>query len=273
MNEPLNESILTAAIQTNWLGKRFEYLPVIDSTNDNLRDRLTTHSGMLMPHGMRVITDFQTRGRGRMNRRWLSPPNVSLMFSLLFRVGWPAEQANWLTMLAGIAAANAIRNETNLDVMLKWPNDLIIVRHNEWYKLGGILLECEFSESGKLQQAILGMGINVNVAPESLPPQPIIPATSILAATGMPVSRPRLLNLILRELERGFSAAAQGQSPQPAWKNLLVTLGQRVTITTNNDAEPITGLAETTDEWGHLLIRTDSGELHTVTAGDVGLRK
>jgi len=273
MNEPLNESILTAAIQTNWLGKRFEYLPVIDSTNDHLRDRLTTHSGMLMPHGMMVITDFQTRGRGRMNRRWLSPPNVSLMFSLLFRVGWPAEQANWLTMLAGIAAANAIRNETNLDVMLKWPNDLIIVRHNEWYKLGGILLECEFSESGKLQQAILGMGINVNVAPESLPPQPIIPATSILAATGMPVSRPRLLNLILRELERGFSAAAQGQSPQPAWNNLLVTLGQRVTITTNNDAEPITGLAETTDEWGHLLIRTDSGELHTVTAGDVGLRK
>lgn len=273
MNEPLNESILTAAIQTNWLGKRFEYLPVIDSTNDHLRDRLTTHSGMLMPHGAMVIADFQTRGRGRMSRRWLSPPNVSLMFSLLFRMSWPAEQANWLTMLAGVAAATAIKNETNLDVVLKWPNDLILVRNGEWYKLGGILLECEFNENGKLRTAVLGMGINVNVPPEALPPQPIIPATSILAATGLPLSRPRLLNLILRELERGFGAAAQGQSPQPAWNSLLVTLGQRVTITLGEQSEPLTGVAEATDEWGHLLVRTDAGELRTITAGDIGLRK
>jgi BirA family biotin operon repressor/biotin-[acetyl-CoA-carboxylase] ligase len=268
MSEPFNETLLSSVLQTNWLGRRFEYSPVLDSTNDYLRDRLTSHSGILMPHGMMVITDFQTRGRGRLNRRWLSPPNVSLMFSLLFRLGWPIERANWLTMLGGMAAAHAIRAETNLNVRLKWPNDIMVEQSGRWYKVGGLLLESEFDEAGKIRSAVLGMGINVNIPAESLPTQTITPATSLLVAMEYPVSRPRLLVAILRELEKRYTAAAQGQSPQPAWNDLLITLGQPVCINQSDEAV-ITGIATGTDEWGHLLVRDEEGQVHTVTAGDV----
>lgn len=271
MNESLSEAVLTTTIQTNWLGRRFEYFPVIDSTNDYLRDRLTGHSGMLMPHGLMVITDFQTRGRGRLNRRWYSPPNTALMFSLLFRLGWPPERAHWLTMLGGIAAANAINSRTGLDVRLKWPNDLVVVRDSHWYKLGGILLECDFGDGSKVRNAVLGMGINVNIPADALPTSAIVPATSLLVETGENVSRLRLLQAILRELEAGYSAAAQNISPQPAWNKLLVTLGQPVRIATEGQ-EVVEGLAEATNEWGHLLVRDAEGQLHTITAGDVALQ-
>lgn len=271
MNEPFTESILRSVIQTNWLGRRFEYSAVLDSTNDYLRDRLTTHSGMLMPHGMMVITDFQTRGRGRLNRRWLSPPNVSLMFSLLFRLGWPVERANWLTMLAGIAAVKGIKTETGLNARLKWPNDIIIERENKWYKLGGILLESNLGEGDKIRDAVLGMGINVNVPAESLPVQAITPATSLALEVNRPVSRPQLLAAILHELERAYSAAAQGVSPQPAWNELLATLGRSIRMN-RDEAEAIEGIAIGTDIWGHLLVRDANQQIHTITAGDVAIK-
>ncbi len=270
MNEPLNETVLTSAIQTNWLGRHFEYFPVIDSTNDYLRDRITGHSGMLMPHGFMVITDFQTHGRGRLDRRWFSPPQASLMFSVLFRLGWPPEQAHWLTMLGGIAAAKAISTTTDLDVRLKWPNDLVVVRDGHWYKLGGLLLECDFGDGSKVRNAVLGLGINVNLPAGALPPTAIVPPTSLLVELGEPVSRLRLLSSVLRELESGYNAAAQNISPQPAWNALLVTLGQPVSIDVG-EAEKIEGVAETTNEWGHLLVRDAQGQLHTITAGDVTL--
>ena len=271
MNEPLNETVLTSAIQTNWLGRRFEYFPVLDSTNDYLRDRLTTHSGLLMPQGMMVLTDFQTRGRGRLNRRWLSPPNTSLLFSLLFRLNWPSERANWLIMLAGIAAATAIKAETGLDIRLKWPNDLMLQRNGQWYKLAGMLLDCDFGDESNLKTAILGLGLNVNIPAEALPSQTITPATSLMIECGHLLSRARLLAAILRELERGYAVAAQGISPQPLWNELLITLGQAVHISIQGQA-PIEGIAETTNEWGHLLVRTATGEVLTIPAGDVTLQ-
>lgn len=268
MNEPFNETMLAAALDTNWLGRRLEYFPVIDSTNDYLRDRLTTHSGMLMPHGMMVIADFQTHGRGRLNRRWLAPPHSSLTFSILFRSGWPPERANWLTMLAGLAAAQAIQDETGLAVGLKWPNDVMIERDGQWYKVGGLLLEADFGDGEKLRHAVLGIGINVNIPAGQLPTPVLYPATSLLIELGRPVSRLRLLGGILRQLEERYGAAATGETPQPAWNQKLITLGRIVHLETSEQT-PISGIAIATDEWGHLLVQDSAGHLHTITAGDV----
>lgn len=268
MNEPFTETMLAAAIHTNWLGRWLEYYPVIDSTNDYLRGRLTTHSGMLMPHGMMVIADFQTHGRGRLNRRWFAPPHTSLTFSLLLRPGWPPEWANWLTMLAGLAVAQAIQEQTGLGIHLKWPNDLVVEREGQWYKLGGLLLECDFADGQKLHHAILGIGINVNIPADQLPTSMLYPATSLLIEMGQPISRLRLLGGILRQLEEGYGAAAAGHSPQSTWNKKLITLGQTIHLQTAGHPA-LHGIAVATDEWGHLLVQDAAGQVHTVTAGDV----
>ncbi|MEW5989236.1 MAG: hypothetical protein AB1791_21635, partial [Chloroflexota bacterium] len=135
-------------------------------------------------------------------------------------------------------------------------------------KVGGLLLEGEF-EGDHLQTAVLGIGLNVNLRPEELPPV-IFPATSLLAELGRPVSRLALLVALLQRLEERYEAADGGQSPQPAWDERLVTRGRPVRV---SGATTVSGVAEGTDEWGSLLVRDAAGALRVVAAGDVTLRE
>lgn len=217
-----------------------------------------------------VLTDFQSKGKGRLNRRWEAPPGSSLLVSLLFRPNWPPQQAHWLAMMAGLAAAAAVRRETNLNPALKWPNDLVLEVDGVWHKFGGLLLEANF-ENDRLDYAVLGSGINVNIPPDALP-EAVTPATSLLAATGQSSDRLSLLNRYLVELERLYEAAESGQSPQPAWVEMLITLGQPVRVSGPNLETAFEGIAEAVDEWGRLLVREENGRLHTLAAGDVSLR-
>jgi BirA family biotin operon repressor/biotin-[acetyl-CoA-carboxylase] ligase len=217
-----------------------------------------------------ALTDFQSHGKGRLNRRWEAPSGSSLLVSLLFRPNWPPQQAYWLAMMAGLAAVSAVRQETDLNPALKWPNDLVLEVEGVWHKFGGLLLEANF-ENDRLAYAVLGSGINVNIPPDALP-EAAVPATSLLALTGRPVNRLSLLNRYLMELERLCEAAVSGQSPQPAWVERLITLGRPVRVSGGSLETTVQGTAEGVDEWGRLLVREDDGRLHTLAAGDVSLR-
>ncbi|MFZ0547641.1 MAG: biotin--[acetyl-CoA-carboxylase] ligase, partial [Candidatus Promineifilaceae bacterium] len=249
-----------------WLGTPFYYQSSLPSTNDLLKEMAEQGS----PAGTMVLTDFQLQGKGRLGRRWEAPPETSLLVSLLFRPNWPAQQATWLTMIAGLAAVSAVRLETNLLPSLKWPNDLVLEVDGTWHKFGGLLLESHF-ENDRLAYAILGSGLNVNVPPDALPDAPT-PATSLLAIIGRPINRLSLLNTYLRALEGLYKSAEKGQSPLPAWREWLITLGKPVRVSGQSGEQPIEGTAEDVDEWGRLLVREDNGRLHTLAAGDVTLR-
>jgi BirA family biotin operon repressor/biotin-[acetyl-CoA-carboxylase] ligase len=173
-------------------------------------------------------------------------------------------------MIAGLAAVSAVTQETNLAPSLKWPNDLVHQVNGQWHKFGGLLLEANFQDD-RLDYAILGSGINVNIPPNDLP-QSATPATSLLALSGQPVDRLSLLNRYLLAWERLYEAAESGQSPQPAWVAQLITLGKPVRVSGQMLAAPIEGIAQGVDEWGRLLVREENGRLHTVSAGDVSLR-
>ncbi|MCP4425398.1 MAG: biotin--[acetyl-CoA-carboxylase] ligase [Chloroflexi bacterium] len=271
MTVELGETAVQAALSTQWLGQTYRYFASANSTNDLLKDQIEVGGDVLLPTGTVFLTDYQSRGRGRLNRLWLAPAGSSLLLSALFRPGWPAEQAQWLTMLACLAAAEAIETTTDMPVGVKWPNDLVIQLEGVWHKVSGLLLEGDMGDDGRLQSAILGIGINVNIPPAQLP-DAVTPATSLLAVTGRPVSRLDLLVDFLQRLEFGCEAAAKGQSPQPAWNQRLIMVGEQVQVTRMDTGWQIAGTAESADEWGRLLVRDDAGKLHAIAAGDVTLR-
>jgi BirA family biotin operon repressor/biotin-[acetyl-CoA-carboxylase] ligase len=247
------------------------YLPVIGSTNDVAKSLAAQGA----PEGTVVVADEQTAGRGRLGRRWAAPPSTCLLCSLLFRPTLSLSQANRLTMLCSLAAADAVKEVAGLQVFLKWPNDLIVksqistLQSRNWRKFAGILTETGVVGE-RLNFVIVGIGINVNVPPRVLPDLDLN-ATSILAETGWEVDRIALLTAFLAGVERRYEALRTGESPHQEWAARLTTLGRPVKVTTSDKV--LTGVAESVDEDGALLLRTPDGALHRFLAGDVTLAR
>ncbi|GJM42625.1 MAG: bifunctional ligase/repressor BirA [Ardenticatenaceae bacterium] len=269
--DQLSATAVSEAISTRWLGQTCQLFPELDSTNDTLKEMVRQGATNDPPEGFLLLTDYQRQGRGRLARRWEAPPGSSLLLSMLFRPNWPAEQANWLTMLVSVAAAEAIAAQTGLTVRVKWPNDIMVQQADQWHKVSGILQEGGFGTNGRLQWAIVGIGINVNIPAAQLP-DGISPATSLLVASGQSVPRLPLLASFLQRVEALYDDVGNGRSPHPQWQQKLTTLGQPVTVTQAQTRQRFSGLAEATDAAGHLLVRDETGHLHTIASADVTLR-
>ena len=270
----LDEAAVQGDLTTTWLGRPYYYVATLDSTNERMK---TWASDASYPAGTVLLTDFQSAGRGRLDRHWEAPPGSSLLLSVLLRPEWPVSRGPWLTMLAGLAVAEAIEEVAHIPARLKWPNDVVLAEASDsaaglWRKVCGLLLDVTLDAAGvHLESAILGIGLNVNIPAAALPDAATL-ATSLLVSGGHLVGRRPLLVALLRRLEWQYEAALAGRSPVEAWSERLVTLGQRVTVTAAGTAAPLRGMAEAVDEWGCLLVRDDAGVRHTVAAGDVSLR-
>jgi BirA family biotin operon repressor/biotin-[acetyl-CoA-carboxylase] ligase len=294
--DPIESFRIQAALNTQTFGRELIVLPTTGSTNDVAKDLAAQDA----PEGTVVVADEQTAGRGRLARRWLAPPDTCLLCSILFRPTLPPAQAQRLTMLCSLAAADAVERVSGLKVWLKWPNDLVvksqianrksqigksanqqigksanlqspisILHPPSWNKLGGILTETGVTGE-RLEFVVVGIGINVNVEPDLLPA--LAPdATSILAEVGRPVERAALLVALLAGVERRYAALQAGETPHQEWAARLATLGQMVEVTTSTGV--LTGVAESVDEDGALLLRSSDGELYRLLAGDVTLAR
>lgn len=245
-------------LETEFVGQNLVYRQEIGSTSDEAR-RLARAGA---PEGTLVVADYQSSGRGRLERRWEAPAGSSLLLSLVFRPHLAAHQVQRLTMICGLAATDAIWAETGLQVGLKWPNDLVI----GGAKLGGILTEIEL-EGNEVTHAVVGIGLNVNLDPGQLPENLLVAATSLSQVLGREVPRLPLLRILLESIEGRYKALQAGQLPQAEWTARLATLGQRVTISAMGTR--VEGVAEGVDDDGALLVRTSDGRLEIVVAGDV----
>jgi len=247
------------------------YLDRVGSTNDVAKDLASQGAA----EGIVVVADEQTAGRGRMDRRWIAPPESSLLCSILFRPALSPDQANRLTMLCSMAAADAIERVADLSVAIKWPNDLIVISaaergaSQEWRKLAGILTETGMT-GDQLAYVVVGIGINVNV-PQALLPKLAPGATSLLAETGQTVDRSRLLIALLENVAFRYEQLRNGHSPREEWSARLATLGQWIDVTTSD--RTLHGIAEAVDENGALLLRTADGAVHRLLTGDATLRE
>ncbi len=142
------------------IGKPLLHLVETTSTNDEAKSRALDGA----PEGLVVVADQQTRGRGRRGRAWSSEPGHGLYFSALLRPGWPAADAPWLGVLAGLAAWQAVRDLGATAATVKWPNDVLVGGR----KLGGVLVEPRIT-AGRVEFAVLGIGINVAQADADWP--------------------------------------------------------------------------------------------------------
>jgi BirA family transcriptional regulator, biotin operon repressor / biotin---[acetyl-CoA-carboxylase] ligase len=207
--------------------------------------------------GSVLVAESQTAGRGRLDRRWVSPPRAALMFSVLVRPAVPASDASWLPVLAGLAVAAAIGDVTGLDSRLKWPNDVLIGDR----KLAGIL--AEQSAAG----VIVGIGLNVSTTATELPPPgPGSLRPTSLHIEGAATERAPLLIAILTEFERRYREPAAVLREE--YLTRCATIGRDVRVELPN-GRLLRGTAETVDPSGCLVVRPAGAEPVAVIAGDV----
>jgi BirA family biotin operon repressor/biotin-[acetyl-CoA-carboxylase] ligase len=259
--EALSAERILTGLETTFVGQNLEYWPEIESTN--ARARRLAEAGA--PEGTVVITDYQTAGRGRLGRQWIAPAGSSLLMSLLFRPEIAPAQVPRLTMICGLAAVDAIESETGLKAGLKWPTDIVV----SGAKTGGILTETGLM-GDRVEYAVVGVGLNVNLDPAQLSRDLLMEATSLAHVLGQSVPRLPLLRALLQTVETRYLAIRSGHSPHGEWAERLVTLGQVVSVAWGDCV--FQGVAEGVNADGALLVRAADGCLRTVLAGDVTLR-
>jgi BirA family biotin operon repressor/biotin-[acetyl-CoA-carboxylase] ligase len=259
--DTLSVEAIRAGLGTLFVGQNVVCLPETGSTNDEAR-RLAQEGA---PEGTLVIADHQTAGRGRLSRRWEAPPGCCLLMSLLFRPDLAPNQVQRLTMICGLALADAIASETGLTAGLKWPNDVVL----DGSKVAGILTEVGLTGS-QVDYLVTGIGLNVNLDRARLPGDLLMPATSLSQVLGQPVARLPLLRAFLRAVERRYLALKAGHSPHAEWQERLVGLGKPVTV--SGAGTVLNGIAQGVDDDGALVLRLADGRLEKVRAGDVSLR-
>ena len=260
----LVSSAVRQGLYTHVVGRRILYYPELGSTMDEAV-RLAAEGA---EEGTVVIAEMQSAGRGRQGRSWVSQPG-NLLLSVLFRPG--LGQLPYISIIGGLAAARAIRKSANVDPAIKWPNDLMLGGK----KAAGILAESAV-EGESVCYAVLGIGINVALNPLDDDEIAAI-ATGLNAAAGNEIARESLLRQLLMELDDLYrrlpsdvpSGHFSGYNPVPEWSKLVKTIGSRVTATFRGEA--LTGDAVGVDGTGNLLLRTDEGDVVTLTAGDVSL--
>ncbi|HEV3270931.1 MAG TPA: biotin--[acetyl-CoA-carboxylase] ligase [Candidatus Methylacidiphilales bacterium] len=210
--------------------------------------------------GFVVAASRQTAGRGRLGRSWESPPDRGLYVSIVLRPDLPMTEAGKLTILGSVAAVDAVETVSGLRPQIKWPNDLMAGGR----KLGGLLIETE-PKGKRMAFAVMGIGVNVRQEAGDFSPEVRRLATSLYLATGQAYRRADVLVALLQGLERRLSRPFE--EAREAWTASSLTLGQRVTLTTARGRKH--GQALGLDESGALLLRRNSGEVETVTAGDM----
>jgi BirA family biotin operon repressor/biotin-[acetyl-CoA-carboxylase] ligase len=260
----LADDLLARLGKTKVIGRDIQVFEQTTSTNDVI-EKLARDS---VQEGVVVFAEAQTKGRGRLGRRWISPARKGLWFSILLRPALRPQEATQLTVASATALRRAIQRQTGLPAEIKWPNDILVGGK----KVAGILTELH-AELDRVRYVILGIGVDVNLAAGEFPPELRKLATSLKIESGRTISRAELATTILRELDADYARIGGGDFAKVAdeWEAHCQTIGRNVTIQIGE--RRLRGRAEALDDDGALLLRTEHGHLEHVTGGDVTLEK
>ncbi len=256
--KPLSEEAIRQNLDTQFIGRKLVYYERVGSTNDIAK--LLAQSGE--PEGTVVVADEQIQGRGRFGRMWIAPPYSSLLVSIVLRPALQPAQIARVTMAVALGACDGIRATTQLDARIKWPNDILLNRK----KCAGMLSEAN-TTGGQIEHAICGLGVNVNfsAADSGIPEE----ATTLADEAGRLLDRERLLGAILTAIEQYYVRLKSGASLRGEWAARLATLDQQIRARTPWGEE--TGIAESVDEDGGLVLRRADGSSIRLVSADVTL--
>ena len=244
-------------------GRMLSYHEVTSSTNI-LAKELAFNGA---PEGSVVVADSQSGGRGRMGRSWVSPPGVNLYFSLILRPRLPSFRVPQLTLLVAVAIHRALHDMVpELEVKIKWPNDLLI----NGKKVCGVLCEMQ-SEPDLAHFVVVGIGLNVNQ--QEVPPELRDRATSLFLESCRLFSRPELLAAVLNHFEPLYDAWL-GEDDLGFILAYLEehSLLQSREVTIDQLNRSLTGQVTGISCTGELLLETGEGRTHRISSGEAHLR-
>lgn len=227
------------------------YFSELSSTMDMAKDLARKNC----PDFSVVIAGRQTKGRGRLNRQWLSDDG-GLYFTLVLRPDIPLPMSSRVNFLASLTLARVLRDMYQIEAAVKWPNDILV----DDRKLSGMLSELE-AEADRVFFINIGMGINVNNDPTGVEPG----AISLKNMLGREISRVRLLSRFLDEFEERLKNA-EFENIISEWKQYTVTLQRQVRIVTQREVTE--GLAVDVDENGALIVKLADGSFKKIIYGD-----
>ena len=242
-------------LNTRIIGREIRYFKTISSTNAYAKQLVEKN----IQEGTIVVADVQTKGRGRKNRTWSSNYG-GLWFSFVLYPHIPPERGMLVTMASSVAVAHAIKENTNLNPIIKWPNDLLI--HNK--KICGILTELD-AEMDRINYSIVGIGLNVN---NELDVDLKKIASSIYLETGIQIPRVRLLRSILTYFDEQYDALKSDnyEKIRNDWFTYANIIGKKIQVQTEKTTT--TGTVSTIDDSGCLILETNQGSIRIVS-GDV----
>ena len=255
-----NETTIADQIHTKWAGRTVHFARETDSTNLWIK-RLAKEGAS---EGTLALAEFQSAGRGRLGRSWEVPEGTSVMMSILLRPKFEPQYAPTLTLVMGMAVAKAVKN-LGFDVSIKWPND-VVVSHK---KICGILTEMGVRD-GKIDYAVIGVGINVNI--REFPEEMADKATSLYLESGKEFDRSQIPGLVMEAFEEyyeKFAATCDLSGLKEEYESILANYNQPVRVLAK---EPYEGVARGITDGGELLVEKTDGTIVAVSAGEVSVR-
>jgi len=259
--ESLNKEELESELEST-LVKNVITFDSIDSTN--MYAKKIAAEGVC--EGTLILADEQTHGKGRLGRQWHSEKNSGIWMSIVLRPEIRPENAAKITQIAAAAMAEAIRKIAEIEVGIKWPNDIVY----KGKKVCGILTEMS-AELGAVNYVVVGVGVNVNTEGFSDEIKEI--ATSLKHITGKVYSRKDIVIEFINRFEKLYGDFVQtGQLTKTIdiCKALSVVLGEEIEIISRNSKEY--GKAIDLDHNGHLIVEKDNGEIKEVFYGEISIR-
>ncbi len=249
-------SEISCRLNTKFIGKKIYYFDHIASTMEQAMQLGLKNA----PEGTLVITEAQSKGKGRLGREWFSPKYKGIYMSLILKPQISPSATPVLTLLTAVSLCEAVKSAVGIDAQIKWPNDVLV--HNK--KLAGILTELN-AELDNTFFVIIGVGININNDKKSLFPG----ATSLKELKKENVDRLLILQEFLRKIEANYIIFQKGGSEAvlEKWRSYSITLNRRVKVSSHKDH--LEGEAIDIDSDGGLLLRNDAGLVTKVLSGDV----
>lgn len=259
--DPLDTVFLVENTNTRRLGSRWVFEKEIPSTNDLAKELIFQGT----PEGTVIVAESQTSGKGRNGRSWSSISLGGVYLSTLLFPPNPVETAPWLTLIAAIASADALKPFCYPD--LKWPNDLLV----NGRKIGGIL--CEYIPDATPSPAVIvGIGLNVHQEAEDFPEDIREIATSVAREGGGEPARTEIIHKLVEGLDNEYEEFLRSGpgSLVERWTERSRMFGKKVSV--HQGPEVFTGIAKRLDAIGHLVVEVEGKEI-AFSAGEVTLSK
>lgn len=243
---------------TEFIAQNIKYYKTIESTNNTAFDN-DCKDGTLF------IAEKQTKGKGRMGRKWFSKKGCGIWMSIALMPEIEPERINLITLVAGLAVCKTLKKIYNMPFKIKWPNDIVI----NGKKVCGILTEGR-GENGKITKVVTGIGINVNQ--KSFPDEINNIATSLYMLTAKKSDRAKIINVFAEIFETYYKLLLKGNTDElmGEYWDLCITIGKDIIATKDNNE--IKGKATGISQTGELIIKKEDGTSLNINSGEVSVR-